>query len=141
MRATRPSRRAIASIALLLACAQALSGCTSEPETERAEAALRGSYADFAAADAQAFCRRLSPDFRPDFERTYGPCNRATIERQLEQLSESELAMVREPDVSTVKIYGSEANATVNFEYARVVEVDGEWLLAIFPLPPPDRSL
>ncbi|MBA2240673.1 MAG: hypothetical protein H0W09_05450 [Solirubrobacterales bacterium] len=113
----------------------AMVGCGGEPDTERAEAAIGAAYDDFAAADAPSFCARLSDEYEDEFAELFGRCRRATLERLLAGLSESELAMVGDPDISGVKIEDQVAGSTVNREFVKVVEEDGDWKLADFALP------
>lgn len=138
-------RRAAAFIAVL-----ALAGCggqtkptpvdpgKAEPtsDADSVRQTIDNAYSAFASGDAAAFCSHLTADYRADFEDNYGPCEDATLEKELAKLSDEQKGQLENPEVSQdLKISGTEAYPDVNGDGLELVKEGDDWKLDDFDLP------
>ena len=138
-------RRAAAFIAVL-----ALAGCggqsmpspvdpgKAEPtaDEDSIRQTIDNAYNAFASGDAAAFCSHLTADYRADFEDNYGPCEDATLEKELAKLSDEQKGQLENPEIGqNLKIDGTEAYPDVNGDGLELIKEGDDWKLDDFDLP------
>jgi hypothetical protein len=120
-----------------------VAGCGGDDESSSAPAsdeeqittAIKTAYKAFADLDAEGLCAQFTADQRADFEDYYGPCEKATLEGQLAELSDAQKSKLTDPEIGPLKIEGKEAYPDVNGEGLEIAKEGDTWKLDDFDLP------
>ena len=137
----RPPR---ALAAALLAGVALVAGCDpSNSEDDRVRDAIGSTLAGLASGDADVFCPTLADaaaeqTFVEDFG---GPCDQERVEEILGDHTPEQRERLLDPQIAVIKIKDETAGSTVNGEYMQMREVDGEWRLSTYEIPPTRESI